>query len=431
MEYESYYMSLWNRLSQSNGDTQLDCVQLEKDVCKFESVLENVSDTASISSDQWTGSLAVAGSLAAQGFAWSNSGIAAAANKWIAMILSHINECSETCVTKDEHKITSKTFRSISTTFVHPYFATGSRDASTTYTLTGVREKRTHVFGKQKWKTNLQSIACFAWALEHVRPEDTIDVISFILPVVLALIDDYDTKMKTRGLRLAITLMTEKIDTAFLRKSGIAGILEKSIEPSLVFRSDEGQLGVELLEAGFEAATLTTRIQYTQIDHPRYTEQWWKLAERIVANTMYVSDKVSAMTVLCSRISVICQALGPAISRYLRPLVGLLVQAMRSSVFIDSRVCKLHMTVVGQFSELTQACLPRIHVYVEEIIAALAYSWCSTQSRDCTAVDDVRELRSHIVELVRKFKETCPQQTNQALSRLLGSRPGAFSEWRI
>ncbi|KAJ2870200.1 hypothetical protein FB639_004658, partial [Coemansia asiatica] len=190
---------------------------------------------------------------------------------------------------------------------------------------------------------------CFTWALEHLRPEDTVDVISYILPVVLALIDDYDTKVKTRGLHLASILMTKKADQEFLRKSGIAGILEKSTEPSLVFRSDEGQLGVDLLNAGFDAAILTARIQYTQTSDLRYTAQWWKLAERIVANTMYVSDKVSAMTVLCSKINSVCQALGPAVSRYLRPLVGLLVQAMRSTVFMDAKMCKLHMAVVEQF----------------------------------------------------------------------------------
>ncbi|KAJ1806289.1 hypothetical protein LPJ56_005158, partial [Coemansia sp. RSA 2599] len=121
------------------------------------------------------------------------------------------------------------------------------------------------------------------------------------------------------------------------------------------------------------------------MNDPRYTERWWRLAERIVANTMYVSDKVSAMTVLCSRISAVSQALGPAVSRYLRPLVGLVVQAIRSSVFMDSKVCKLHLTVVEQLFALTKSCAARIHVYVEEIIAALAYSWCCSQSRDCTA----------------------------------------------
>ncbi|KAJ1825353.1 hypothetical protein LPJ56_002722, partial [Coemansia sp. RSA 2599] len=234
MDYESYYMSLWNRLSLAEGASQIDCAQLERDMCRFKSVIEKALSTSDISRDQWIGSLAVAASLAVPGFAWSNPHTAAAADKWIAAIISRIGESNEQAAAEGGYSISGGVFRAIVSGFVQPYFKAENKESSSTYVLMNSREKKTHVFGKQKWKTEVQSVACFSWALEHLCPEDTVDAISCILPVVLALIDDYDTKMKTRGLQLAILLMARKADKEFLRKSGIAGILEKSIEPSLV-----------------------------------------------------------------------------------------------------------------------------------------------------------------------------------------------------
>ncbi|KAJ2777504.1 hypothetical protein GGI15_004480 [Coemansia interrupta] len=48
---------------------------------------------------------------------------------------------------------------------------------------------------------------CFSWALDKLLPEDTVGVISYILPVILGLLGDYDTREKTRGVNLAIILI--------------------------------------------------------------------------------------------------------------------------------------------------------------------------------------------------------------------------------
>ncbi|KAJ2372533.1 hypothetical protein IW150_004072 [Coemansia sp. RSA 2607] len=259
-------------------------------------------------------------------------------------------------------------------------------------------------------------------ATYKLLPDDTVGVISYILPVILALLDDYDTRTKTRGVDLAIVLM-DKCSDEFLRKSGIAGMIEKSIEGSLIFRSDNE--GLELLDVSFKASIRLTRIQYTQKSDPRYTEHWWKLAEKIVSNSLYVSDNVAALTILSANVSAICEALGPATARYMRPFVGLLTKGLHSPVYMNLKLCRLHQVSLDQIKAIVKACPQRIHVYAAEIIAALAYSW--TTAKDASS-DDVDQLKGSTIDMIKTLYQVCPDETKRAVSQLIES--GIAADWQ-
>ncbi|KAJ1936890.1 hypothetical protein GGF37_005426, partial [Kickxella alabastrina] len=429
MDYKEFYKSLWDQMSQTKSGESEDYGQILGMLSGFEAAINrSTAAGALIPRDQWLTSLCVAASFTATGFAWSAPSVARQANAWIAAIAAQLRITDST----GSVKVSAELFRSICTISVLPYFSAKAESAQDTYVLMGDDNRKDVGRGSDdhKWRDHPQCIATFQWALEHLVDSDVTTVISIILPVILALVDDYSIMAKIRGLRLAILLM-EKVGAEFLRKTGIAGILEKSIDGCLVFRSDEGQLGIDLLSAGFKAAIQVGRIQYARSDDMRYTARWWALTEKVISNDLYVSDNVAAIEVLCRQIAPLCKALGPAIARYLRPLVGVLTKGLHSPVYLSSNLCRLHVVVLEQLQALIEVCPQRIHAYCKDVVAAMGYSWVGMQKGSGAGVGGggFKELRGKIIAVLNSLRSACPEETRQATMQLAKSRPAAFADW--
>ncbi|KAJ1720040.1 hypothetical protein LPJ53_005273, partial [Coemansia erecta] len=158
---------------------------------------------------------------------------------------------------------------------------------------------------------------------------------------------------------------------------------------------------------------------------PRYAEHWWKLAEKLVSNSLYVSDNVAALTVLCGNVSAICEALGPATARYMRPFVGRLTKGLHSPANMNPKLCQLHQVSLEQIKAIVKACPQRIHVYAAEIIAALAYSWTTAKG---ASSDNVDQLKVSITDLIKTLHQICPDETKRAVSQLVES--GTVADWQ-
>ncbi|KAJ2476170.1 hypothetical protein IWW47_006376, partial [Coemansia sp. RSA 2052] len=279
-----------------------------------------------------------------------------------------------------------------------------------------------------RWKKQPQCVATFTWALHRTRGEDIVGSIAYILPVILALVEDYDCQAKIWGL-CAAQLLLDRSDAEFLRKSGIASVVEKSTRECLTFRSEPG-LGAELLRLGFETAIRLAQIMYVQRDDAKYTAQWWALTERVIANNMYISDNIAANSALCTQIAPLCLALGPAIARYLRPLVGILTRSLQSPIYLSPLICQLHVVAMEQLVALVSACSQRASVYCTEIVGALAYSWSGTRHKKSSELGNVDKARELAINVLRRLIKIAPGDVDAAVARLYSARPETFSAWR-
>ncbi|KAI8320810.1 hypothetical protein GQ54DRAFT_200497 [Martensiomyces pterosporus] len=194
--------------------------------------------------------------------------------------------------------------------------------------------------------------------------------------------------MKIRGLHLISSLL-HRVDSGFLRKSGIASLVEQSVLNCLYYRAEEGSLGVELLRAAFQQATAVTAILYPDASDKQFTSRWWSIVDRLISNQAYVSDNVAASRALCEQITPVCKTLGIAATRYLRPLLGVVLQRLNSPVYLSPDICDLHLVLLDQISALINACQPRIHAYVADILAGLAFSWVSAHHRQCAKMKGI------------------------------------------
>ncbi|KAJ2738422.1 hypothetical protein GGI20_006278, partial [Coemansia sp. BCRC 34301] len=345
--YEAYYTSLWDLVQRPSEAGQSYEVVREK-LAQFSTAIGGSDGAKRVSRDQWVDSLAVAASFAAPGFEWASSEAGALADQWISAILPHL------AIGASDARLTSEVFKTMCAKRVKPYFGSRSGSGMTSqqpYVLmNGGNVGKSSFSDSDRWRKQPQCIATFTWALRRIRAEDIAGSISYILPVILALVEDYDCQAKIWGLRAAQVLLGH--DSAeFLRKSGIASVMEKSTRECLTFRSEPG-LGAELLRLGFETAIRLAQIMCLRRDDAEYTAQWWALTERVVANNMYISDNIAANSALCAQIAPLCTALGLAIARYLRPLVGILTRSLHSPIHLSPLICQLHIVAMEQLLAL-------------------------------------------------------------------------------
>ncbi|KAJ2842203.1 hypothetical protein IWW36_005993, partial [Coemansia brasiliensis] len=223
---------------------------------------------------------------------------------------------------------------------------------------------------EQGWKRKKQSLSTFAWAFR--RLEEVEKGISGILPVVMALLEDYDGKGQLHGLAIGYELATRVPD--FMKRTGIAALLLASAKHHLVYKPDSPDR-IELLDRAFATCVLVQSIAGASAD------EWWAMADRVLVNFVYVGESVEAYGVLSLQIQWVCEKLGAGVSRMLRSFVGVVVRGLRWQAHGVEAVWKLHEVLVEQLEALVDACPWRMHRYVEELVAALAVAWAGAEDR--------------------------------------------------
>ncbi|KAJ2715563.1 hypothetical protein H4R19_001145 [Coemansia spiralis] len=413
MRYAENCVELWERSAERRKEDAAGTVKL----------LEAAAAGAArgVPHQELVESLAVAGSYAEPTSDWASPDVQRGAEQWIAAIAAQLG-VNGGC----QPMLDAAMFRDLCAAHVRPYFAQQHQHQQ--FVLAG-ESGRPQPLVAQRWREYPQSIAAFAWAFGRLADNEIKEAIPSILPVVLALVDDYDSRAKLSGMRLARALAARG-DCEFLRKSGIAGVMDSSIGRCLAYRGDAEELAAPLLEAAFQAALATGDVLYPSSADPRYTEQWWRVVDRLITNDMYIAENVAAATVLGAQVAPLADRLGVAIARYLRPLVGVVTRPLHSPAYLAAPVCQLHAVMVRQVVALADACPPRARAYVGDFVAALAASWNSTTSTQAEALcNEIGVLRALITDAIRRLRALDPDAVQSAVDQLSSARPGVFAGW--
>lgn len=296
-------------------------------------------NVSQVTNNQWHGSLAVAVSLQDS-------------QPWIAFISQHVSISS------------SQMFQTICRSCVVPYFQPKDPDG---------------------WKQHPECLRTFHWILNRldgqIKPN-----IGLITPVVVRLLEDFQADYKLEGLQ-ALDSLLDQCHDEFLCRSGVAGVIEQSLRGCLVFRDGN----VKLLDRGFAEYGRLLRYMYRDSKRREYTEAWWRLTERLLKVHVYLDGHVMAHRVIYSQVEVICRALGVAVARHLRGLVGILADGLRSCpADLSVEIRDMHLLIVRQFEVLLDALKGAsiLQKYHESIRAALVYSQETTDSLELKQLID-------------------------------------------
>ncbi|KAJ1678300.1 hypothetical protein EV182_004346, partial [Spiromyces aspiralis] len=208
------------------------------------------------------------------------------------------------------------------------------------YVRSDERDQKSSAFGfydneSQPWKHKARGcVGLLAWLVSTMSDELMVKQWPQLLPMVLTVIDDYDCYYKALGVELARNMVVKMGRSA--RESG-------TVFKSIIYRSDPG--GNELLVNTFGSLFAILDVAYPkEVAGLEHTEGLWRiLAEGVIRGLVHSGEKVKVQTILVGQVPVAVGRLGIASVRYLKPLVGELVQLLEADLFGSADMVTLHL----------------------------------------------------------------------------------------
>ncbi|KAK1953573.1 hypothetical protein LY78DRAFT_594282 [Colletotrichum sublineola] len=221
--------------------------------------------------------------------------------------------------------------------FIRPVF---SRTASNRITSTGrkayfinddqsqvTRDPVTETTEIKPWKsTQIHAITVFAWAVKHSSEHLISKSWPLFTPVLLALVDDAETKFKKKGL-LILRDFLSRCPPHVIGNTGLGEIFEQSVFPSLlslpgVTPEDEA---LQLLGPAYDSITeLAQAWSQNGETRPEKTKLLVKvLREGVLAGYWHASEYVGIVELLAQKAIPIISQLGPYAVPHLKASRGL------------------------------------------------------------------------------------------------------------
>ncbi|KAG7121434.1 hypothetical protein HYQ45_014616 [Verticillium longisporum] len=198
-------------------------------------------------------------------------------------------------------------------------------------------------------------------------------------PVLLALLDDPEARIKARGLQIS-RVFVQKCSPSLLYDTGLGDIMEQSITPILSYLpsltpEDESVL---LLEAAYPAVIELAR-RYAK--DPQFVPSAQRIRARLMREVcggyMHASQFLLVTDVLLRHLGTLVHDSGFAASPYLKDIIPIFTETLRDP-FIGHSPARLSTTLDG-LALIVRVCWPRVSTsaYESEIIRALAVCWLS------------------------------------------------------
>ena len=272
------------------------------------------------------------------------------------------------------------------------------------------------------------------------RPQEQLIHVAWPLyvPVLLALLDDSDTKYRVRGLRIAHTFLTV-CPGSKLRDTGLGGIIADSILPTFNFLpsltpEDES---VKLLDAAFPALLQLSRAQFSRPEDVKEKRELLAklLRDGVFTGYWHANEYARVVEVLANHSAAAVDELTLAATPYLKDLVP-----MYTEIISDPFMVRFPATFIAAARGLKTTmrnCWPRISTPLHQgkILQGLTLAWLSVHdNEEQTAAHE--ELRAELIEAARMLAAICTaadvdlaSQTAQlcakeaALTGLFGTAP--------
>ena len=296
----------------------------------------------------------------------------------------------------------------------------------------------------QPWKAaTAEALGC--WRLLRVcivaAGADVERIWPLAMPPLLALIDDFDSPYRIRGLHALQPLLDRREAHVLLRRTGLGQLIRKSIATSLTYLS-------EVSHAPLVTAALATDVQL--IDILADGDDEWRfdaLCQLVIDGPMlvwrYSGEKVAFARVAADAVALIVPRLGLGSVRFL-PVRRLdISRALTSQVFVPALtsilrfpspslgMAPLHLAHVRALATIVQHAQPRIGRWRGDILGGVATCWTGLRDAQLlgSADGELAALEAELVALVKALEAVLPGGELRAdIDRLGEAARGAVGE---
>lgn len=226
------------------------------------------------------------------------------------------------------------------------------------------------------------------WVVEALDEKIVAEVWPLVVPPILTLLDDWETKYKSIGAERLDGLL-HVTPTALLKRTGLGDVFEEALMPCLTYLppiTPEPD-AINLLKAVFPTLLTLSRVRYpppvpsTSPDHrPRTKFLDTVLRKGVIYGYSLCSNYPRITSILFSNLSVFLNELAIDSVKHIKYILPMLTETLAHPLAgADSAVL---FSALESMQSLIRNCWPRMSVYRGEVLKGLTLMWLKTSGSE-------------------------------------------------
>ncbi|KAJ7895955.1 hypothetical protein B0H14DRAFT_2558408 [Mycena olivaceomarginata] len=251
-----------------------------------------------------------------------------------------------------------------------------------------------------------------------------------VVPPLMALLDDYETRYKLMGVTITSTML-ERVPPSVLKRTGLDSLLIASLNRSLTqLQSPETPC---LLPLAVSTSLTLIRLTTPAGSAARFDQLCALLGDGIVGSVWpYVSgDRLPALLASIDALPPVLELLGVGCARYMKVLVAQLVHPLAPP---NPTSAPLQLSSLRALGALVAACPDRIPAWKGTILNAVARCWVgvgvaeSPDPEDADADASTSTLKAALKTVSRALARACPSVLQDEYPRFVAADAEIFGD---
>ncbi|CAG8507883.1 1622_t:CDS:2 [Paraglomus brasilianum] len=263
------------------------------------------------------------------------------------------------------------------------------------------------------WRVDIEPAArVIEWMVCRMRPPAINNMIQFLIPPTLTLLDNFDVTLKTRGITILDQIL-RKVNPTIIQRTGLGNVFYEAISACLMYQS-------EVSHAQFLRPSYSAMLNLVSVAESRGSEAWFSKHEKILRShvlrgLVMAGDIIVIRRVLLEQIPVLVEYLDIVAVKYLKELVDAQCKTLEIPLDIpgNDEIVEMHLSAAEGLQTTIRICWPRIPPYEGKILKAVVTSWKELYhfEADRDASMTINDLKNKLRNVCKLLKSTCTPNT--------------------
>ncbi|KAF2103434.1 tRNA nucleotidyltransferase [Rhizodiscina lignyota] len=262
------------------------------------------------------------------------------------------------------------------------------------------------------WKHDPYVLHILRWILNSLTPTTVETNWPLLIPPILAMIDDHETRFKARGCDF-LTLLLSATPPALLARTGLAGVFEEALTPALSYLPTltPVEQSVTILNSAYPALVTLTRTRFpgeARNDAPEIWDAKVKAIDKLIRHGVlhgmsFAGEHPAVAEVLITQLGVLVREEGIDSVKHLKETVPLLGNVL-ADPFALAHV-ELMRAAVGALGDVVRMGWPRIEGWKGEVLKGLCLGWGKVLDEGTEGNEGVKKLMEDMEKCVEMLDE--------------------------
>lgn len=241
------------------------------------------------------------------------------------------------------------------------------------------------------WKNAKEAHALdiLQWVVKSLGPKSVVEVWPMLIPPVLTLVDDWETRYKATGAELLGELL-KVVEPELLERTGLGEVFEDALMPCLAYLppSTPEEEAVRLLGAVYPALIALTRVRYPvgsssgKVEPKDMASQRAKFLDKVLRDGIIYGisnchNHPNTLIITCEHLAIFLDEMGIEAVKHIKYVLPFLTGVL-SHPLGKASLPMLHQATVA-LQALIRNCWPRMVEYRGEVLKGITLCWLGVE----------------------------------------------------